>query len=87
MFDAIYPTHDYGTRQRELPVVAGYTSKAAKKLIRFSVPDELKSVPAVITDKISSHCLNGFSNYTKKYYLNQYDPICRIHNCYISRQT
>ena len=32
MFDSIYPKHDYETRQRETPVVAGYRSKIAKNL-------------------------------------------------------
>ena len=36
-----------------------------------------------ITEKLSSHSLNGFSHYVKNYYISEYNIACSIDNCYI----
>ncbi len=35
-------------------------------------------------DKIHTHCLEGFKNYTKHYFISNYAHTCVIQNCYIA---
>ena len=83
MFDLTYPAHHYNTRQREQPMVARYNTSAAKNSIRHSLPDIILNSPSIITDKLATHSLDGFSNYAKQYYISQYVSTCYIDNCYI----
>ena len=39
--------------------------------------------PSCIIEKIQSHSMSGFSNYFKKYIVNNYDATCHITNCFI----
>ena len=43
----------------------------------------LRSMPTCIIDKIYTHSLNGFSNYTKQYMLAGYANNCQTRNCYV----
>ena len=83
MFDNLYPTHHYSTRQRGQPVVARGRTSAANHSIRYSLPDVILNTNTCIIEKLTTHSLNGFSNYAKQYYISQYNPICDIANCYI----
>lgn len=47
------------------------------------LPRVISNSPISILNKISTHSLNGFSNYIKVNKLENYDPICRKQNCYI----
>ena len=55
----------------------------ARTFIIFDVPLLLRSMPTYIVDKIYTHCLNGFSNYTKQYMLAGYENSCQTRNCYV----
>ena len=83
MFDEIYPTHSYFTRQREQPVVDRARTVAANQSIRYSLPEEIKNTPELILEKITTHSFYGFTNYAKQYFISQYDPVCTLTNCYI----
>ena len=83
MFDTIYISHHYYTRQGGQPVVARGRTIAANHSIRYTLPEEIKNTHACIIEKLSTHSLNGFSNYAKQYYISRYNPICNIENCYI----
>ena len=83
MFDMVYPTHHYSTRGRDQPVVARGRTSAANNSIRFTLPEEIRNTNDCITNKLTTHSLNGFSNYAKQHFVSQYNPICEIENCYI----
>ena len=83
MFEVVYPTHNYSTRQRGQPRLAGCRTKLAETAIRYSLPSAISQINENITSKILTHSLNGLSNYAKSYFISQYDPICLIDNCYI----
>ena len=83
MFDVVYPSHTYATRQRSQPVMAGCRTKLAEASIRFSLLPAISKINKNITTKITTHSLNGLSNYAKSYIIGQYNPLCAIQNCYI----
>ena len=75
--------HDYNTRQQldiHQPVVR---HEYAKRSLRFDLPKVINNTPTIILDKIHTHSLKGFSCYIKNYFIQNYDEICRIENCYI----
>ena len=75
--------HNYDTRHRN-QLHIGITKKAfTKKCIRHSIPALINKTPSSITEKLSSHSLNGFSHYVKNYYISEYNIVCSIDNCYI----
>ena len=58
-------------------------STLAQQTLKYSIPKLLNSMPTLITDKLSTHSINGFSNYVKNYFLKYYKMDCSIVNCYI----
>ena len=75
--------HDHNTRQRhQHEILFSHTSRA-RKFIQFHIPLLLRSMPTCIIDKIYTHSLNGFSNYTKQYMLASYENSCQTRNCYV----
>ena len=51
--------------------------------IRYYAANLLNTLPDIVTQKIHTHSLKGFSNYLKKYILSDYSSDCNIINCYI----
>ena len=56
---------------------------SAEDSIRYFLPTFMSSMPQLITDKIDTHSIGGFSSYSKKYFLNKYQAECLIPNCYV----
>ena len=83
MFDVMYPSHNYATRQRGQPLVAGCRTKLAEAAIRYSLPSAISKMNENITNKILTHSISGLSNYAKHFFISQYNPVCLIENCYI----
>ena len=83
MFDHTYPTHDYATRFRDQPQTARCNTMSAKNSIRYALPEIVSNTPPSIVSKIFTHSPFGFANYAKSYFINQYNPICVVDNCYI----
>ena len=54
-----------------------------QKCLRNHLPVILKSTPSNILSKISTHSYNGFSNYTKDRYIENYSMVCHIQNCWV----
>ena len=54
-----------------------------KKCLRNSLPVVVGSTPTNILDKVSTHSYNGYSNYIKDRYIENYSMDCHIPNCYI----
>ena len=82
MFDDIYSTHDHDTRQKDKPIPAMWKSLAAKHSIRYSLPLAIIYVPDNIVNKISTLSLASFSKNAKSIFINLYNPVCDIPNCY-----
>ena len=83
IFTHEFPIHSYETRQRNIPRPDIPKSLLAKSSIRYAIPYLLKNLPSSITDKITTHSIQGLSNYSKKYFLNLYNERCFIEDCYI----
>ena len=83
MFDSLYPTHDYGTRQRDQPTTPIPKTKLAESSIRYALPPVISTIDENIIAKISTHSLFGISNYAKTIFINKYKPNCEIPGCYI----
>ena len=75
--------HDHNTRQRHQPEILFSHTSRARKCIKFDIPLLLRSMPTCNIDKIDTHRLNGFSNYTKQYMLAGYGNSCQTRNCYV----
>ena len=54
-----------------------------QKCLRNHLPIVLNSTSSEILEKIDTHSYNGFSNYAKLKYINEYCNECLIVNCYI----
>ena len=83
MFESLYPSHDYGTRQRDQPITPIPKTKLAESTIRYALPLIISTLDENIMAKISTHSLFGISNYAKTIFINQYKPSCDILGCYI----
>ena len=83
MFDSIYPSHDYETRQSGQPITAIPKTKLAESSIRYSLPSIISQINENVLEKIATHSLYGVSNYAKNLFIGQYKPNCVILNCYI----
>ena len=83
MFDVMYPSHNYSTRQRGQPRLAGCKTKLAESAIRYSLLPAISKLDDSVTSKILTHSITGLANYAKTYFITQYNPVCVIRNCYI----
>ena len=54
--------------------------------IRFSLPCLLKNTPPLIKNKVQTHSMDGFKNYTKNALLAKYSTECTMNNCYICKR-
>ena len=83
LFQKLSSTHVYETRSNNnytLPVIK---HSFAKMSIRFKIPHTFNNTVTLITDKIHTHSLYGFTQYVKSYLINLYSSTCEIRNCYI----
>ena len=87
IFTSKMPSHEHKTRQRNTPRPDTPKTALAKSTIRYYIPELIKQLPTNITDKISTHSIQGFSNYIKKYFINQYQESCILQNCYICNRS
>ena len=55
----------------------------AKKCIRYKAAVILNSTNLNIREKVYTHSLQGFTNYTKYQLINNYNEICIKANCYV----
>ena len=76
--------HTHNTRHTHL-YVPNTRTEAARKRLRYFIPEILKKVPTSVTDKLLTHSLNGFANYYKNILLSEYETTCNIRNCRICR--
>ena len=88
LFSVIQPntvTHTYNTRNRSRPLTLRSRTTAAQKRLRAYLPQCLNTTPPDVKNKLETHSMNGFSTYFKYYYINRYNVVCNIPDCYICR--
>ena len=74
--------HGYNTRNRDRLPIQTNSSRSTKRLKIF-IPQLLQSLPCLITDKIMTHSLCGFSRYFKRYKIDNYKTSCIEPYCYV----
>ena len=78
--------HQYNTRiARDLHTFRYYHTFARKSLRHYLV-QTINNTPDNVFSKFGTHSLNGFSNYAKLNFINNYQDECNIQNCYICSQ-
>ena len=83
IFTQNYPSHSYTTRQRNIPRPDTPKTFLAKSTIRYAIPEMINELPPCITNKITTHSIQGLSNYSKKYFISLYEDSCQKQDCYI----
>ena len=58
-------------------------TKRGEEGMGHAIPALINDTPSSITEKLSTHSLNGFSHYVKNFYVSKYNTVCSIANCYI----
>ena len=75
--------HDHATRTQHSIHPNRTRHEYAKKCICYDLPIVVNDTPALILDKINTHCLKGFADYIKHCIILSYEETCIIVNCYI----
>ena len=79
--------HDYNTRGKNKLRNAHFKHEFARNCIRNQMPHLLNTTHLSILEKVLTHSLKGFGQYTKHYLIEKYSDICLIHNCYVCNLT
>ena len=75
--------HRYNTRTATDLHTFKYRRTFAKKSPRHYLVQTINNTPDNVYSKFGTHSLNGFSNYVKLHFINNYQDGCSIPNCYI----
>ena len=83
IFDPVLNEHSYFTWSGNhfLPQTPRHSSSSFA--LRYFAPTIITSTPALITDKVYSHSYDGYSFYTKCFFVFNYSNVCEIRDCYI----
>ena len=79
--------HPYNTRYNDHIPTNVTRLKMSQNCVRNYISKILANTPENIMQKIYTHSLHGFSNYTKRQYLANYQELCDIENCYVCGRT
>ena len=58
-----------------------------KKILKYYLPKLINDTPERVKDKINTHSLQGFINYSKNDIIHKYSNICIIQHCYTCQQS
>ena len=75
--------HQYNTRIASDLHTFRYHHTFARKSLRHYLVQTINNTPDNVFSKFGTHSLNGFSNYVKQHFINNYQDGCNIPNCYI----
>jgi hypothetical protein len=75
--------HDYATRTRHNLHHPVSKHTFAKNCLRYQIPTIVNNSPNSILDKIHTHSIQGFSGYIKAHFLESYQEVCILMDCYI----
>ena len=82
-FTKLPSTRTYSIRARHTLFQPKPTHKFLEKSLRYTTPNIISNVPAIILDKILTHSPRGFTNYVKHSCLKKYSITCIINNCFV----
>ena len=85
IFTPLTDIHPYNTRRSHLMYTSRVQHEYAKRCMRYSIPTSVLEAPSCILNKIETHSIEGYVNYIKYFFLEQYQVTCQIINCYICR--
>jgi len=75
--------HAHQTRNNAMMIVPRLNYNISKCAIRNRLPSIVNSAPTNITEKLSTHSINGLTFYLKRIFIDSYETTCYIENCYI----
>ena len=75
--------HQYNTRTASDLHTFRYHHTFARESLRHYLVQTINNTPDNVFSKFGTHSLNGFSNYAKLNFINNYQDECNIQNCYI----
>ena len=70
--------HNHSTRNQKIFHKKVITHEFAKKTLRNTLINTLNNCPDRILDKVHTHSQWGFTNYAKKYFINEYTLTCLL---------
>ena len=83
IFQTSQPVADLNTRSRNYVILNQPNTVLARESVRYKVPQIILNVPNCISDKITTHSVDGFNEYVKNYIISNYVSYCQEENCYI----
>ena len=90
MLDDIHveTNHNHNTRHQNThtPLPPRPNRSTTNNSLRYFAPRLIEDTPDCITDKLSTHSLDGVKRYVKRYFIDDYKIQCLIPNCYICRR-
>ena len=78
--------HNYNTRELGCMHTFKVKHEFAKKCLKYYLPKLINDTPERVKDKINTHSLQGFINYSKNDIIHKYSNICIIQHCYTCQQ-
>ena len=75
--------HGRCTRQRHYIHTNRVNYSFAEKCIRYSVPRLINGINTNIYDKLCTHSFDGFVQFTKRFFIQNYTEDCTLVNCYV----
>lgn len=86
MFDHTETSHTYHTRNRNSFIIPIPRTSLSFYTIRHFLPRFMDTMPRLLTEKIATHSLKGFSIYAKNYFIGKYSSECHVLNCYVCKK-
>ena len=78
--------HQYNTRTASDLHIFRHHHTFARKSLRHYLVQIINNTPDNVFSKFGTQSVNGFSNYVKLNFINNYQDECNIQNCYICSQ-
>ncbi len=78
--------HEYRTGFRSSLHMNRATREYAKRCLSYSIPIAINNTKPIITEKVHTHSLKGFSNYVKNSCIQGYRMTCDKRDCYICKK-
>ena len=74
--------HSHYTRNQNEFYIVGTKHAFAKQCLKNNFPNTLNATPQIVKDKLLTHSFYGFTNYVKNNFIQNYQIICTVINCY-----
>ena len=75
--------HEHCTRQSSFLRIPVHKHVFFQQCLRYSLVKSVNECEVIILEKIYTHSLLGFSEYAKRFFINNYSESCCIRNCHV----